>query len=139
MFASIKKVRCEKVEKIKEYLKDNVDVLKDMVSEVYSYNGYLEDYIYYENSEDFFENYFSSKSEVARAICFGKYNFSDEYVKFNAYGNLESVSEYDIESELIDGLDEIFDNWYDLYQNNQSSMYIDSEFEQLLEETVTLI
>lgn len=41
-------------EKVLNYLKENIEVLKDLVAECNCWNGSLEDYYYYENGEDFF-------------------------------------------------------------------------------------
>lgn len=57
----------------------------------------------YDFDEEFFDMAFEGKNpmEVARATYFGKINWNDEYIRFNGYGNLESVSEFDAE-EMID-------------------------------------
>jgi|GEM_PF-605812 len=52
----------------------------------------MDDYIY-DNDEDFFEEYFSTKDEAVRAVMYGDYNYSDDHVQFNGYGNLESFGE----------------------------------------------
>ena len=70
-------------EKILEKLKDNLsyEELKDMVYEVNCWNGYLDDLYYYENDEYFFEMMFENKvDEAVRAVCYGDYNYMDEYV-----------------------------------------------------------
>ena len=47
----------------------------------------------YGNDEDFFETFFSNNViDAVRAATYGEYNFSDNYVKFNGYGNLESFN-----------------------------------------------
>lgn len=47
----------------------------------------------FNNDEDFFNTFFDGKViEAVRAVSFGEYNYSDEYVKFNGYGNLESFN-----------------------------------------------
>ena len=33
--------------------------------------------------------------EAIRATYYGDYNYNDEYVKFNGYGNIDSYSEYE--------------------------------------------
>jgi hypothetical protein len=72
--------------------------------------------------EEFFNTYFSDPMEAARATFFGDIkSWSDEYIRFNGYGNLESVSAYDVDEEIEGYLEEIFDNpdtWED---------YIDDE------------
>lgn len=51
----------------------------------------------YSNDDEFFEIFFSGKViEAVRAISYGEYNYSDAYVKFNGYGNLESFSHFGV-------------------------------------------
>lgn len=46
----------------------------------------------YNNDEDFFETFFAGKPhQVAMAIGFGNYEFGADWVRFNGYGNLESI------------------------------------------------
>lgn len=47
----------------------------------------------YLNDEEFFEVFFNGKVlEAVRAVSYGDYNYSHEWVKFNGYGNLESFN-----------------------------------------------
>ena len=47
----------------------------------------------YDNDEYFFATYFENDTIGAvRAVSYGNYNYSHNYVKFNGYGNLESFS-----------------------------------------------
>ena len=80
--------------------------------------------------EEFFNVYFENNPmEAVRAAFFGKIeSWNDEYIKFNAYGNLESMSEYEVLGEIDYYLEEIFDNpdtWRD---------YIDDDDEDNEEE-----
>lgn len=69
-------------------------------SELLSINReYLEnigdlDHGIYENDEEFFEMFFqgSSVMEVVRAVHFGNYSYTDTYVKFDGYANLETTN-----------------------------------------------
>ena len=116
----------KKYESIIEYLKNNVDTIKELVSECNSWDGSLEDYYYYENDEDFFQTFFYNKvDEAVRAVCYGSYEYMDDYVRFNAYGNLDSCSEYQLEKELQDGVEEILDRWLELYSDNNVDTYDD--------------
>lgn len=75
--------------------------------------------------EEFFYTYFNDPMEAARATFFGEIeSWSDEYIKFNAYGNLESMSEHEVLGEIDDYLEEIFDN-PDTWEN-----YIDDDDEE---------
>ena len=119
------------IEKIKEYLLDNEDVLKEVVRELNSWDGCLDWLDYFENDEDFFETFFNGKiDEAVRAVCYGDYKYMDDYVKFNAYGNLESCNEYQLIDELKDSIDEIVDNLVEKYQH----LYLNNDLEELLEE-----
>ena len=118
-------------EEIENWLLANDDTeLIDIVRELNGYNGSFEDLQYYNNNEEFFNIYFEGKPmEVARAICYGEYNYCDDYVKFNAYGNLESANEYDIVNEIKDSLEEVIDELIENFMH----IYIHSDLEELLE------
>lgn len=113
------------MDELKEYLLENMEETKDLIRECNSWNGSLDFLDYWENSEWFFEECFHTKEEVARAICYGNYNYMDDLVKFNAYGNLESCSEYEFEEEIKDYIDEIsetiVENAHNIYFNNSST------------------
>ena len=53
--------------------------------------GYDDDRIYV-NDEDFFECYFSDTMSAIRAICYGEYSYTDDYVVFNGYANLDTFT-----------------------------------------------
>ena len=110
---------------------ENVSVkdLEYMVRECNSYDGSLEDYCYEINDEDFFNVHFTEPMEAVRAAYFGEYQYSDDYVRFNAYGNLKSVSTWDFEQELKDGKDEIVERYIEMLEDNSVS-----EYEHLFEE-----
>lgn len=70
------------------------------------------DKMLYEFTEDFFDMAFEGKEpiEICRATFFGKINnWNDEYIRFNAYGNLESLSEFDAVEEAEDYIEDIYD------------------------------
>lgn len=64
----------------------------------------------YDFDDEFFDTFFDSKAEVCRATVFGSVNYFDDYIKFNGYGNLESVSKHDAESLFEDSLEDIFEH-----------------------------
>lgn len=107
----------------------SVKDLEYMVRECKSYDGSLEDYCYEINDEDFFNVYFTEPMEAVRAAYFGEYKYSDDYVRFNAYGNLKSISTWDFEQELKDGTDEIIERYIEMLEDNSVS-----EYEYLFEE-----
>lgn len=94
--------------------------LREMVSEVNSWDSSLENLEYCENDDDFFNTFFSNNViEAVRAVSFGDYNYSDDYVRFDAYGNLESASEYEYYSELENYADEIAERYLDLVERGE--------------------
>lgn len=115
-----------------EKLKENSDIIGEMVRDVNSYNGHLEEFHWCRNDEEFYEIYFSSKEEVARAVYYGDYRFCDDYVRFNGYGNLETCTDYDRSYELIDNVEEIFDEWYELYLEDKICDLSDKEIMELI-------
>ena len=95
------------MKKLESYLLDNMDITGYMVREINAWGGYLE-YLEYFNMEELdfvLEDY--TPSEVASRIFYGDFNPNDEYFRFNAYANLESANEWDIEEEYRDHISEI--------------------------------
>ena len=99
---------------------DDVE-LQEMLYDCISYDGSFDWLDYQENDEHFFENYFKTKDDVARAICYGSYTYSDEFVKFNAYGNLESISRWGMQYEINENKEDIITHYLELYEANNVS------------------
>ena len=96
---------------IKGLLLNDLDTLKDIVRELNSWNACLDYLDVYNNDDEFFDMFFEGKpAELARAIYYGDFNYNDEYIKFNAYENLESLSEYEYEEMLEENIEEITEN-----------------------------
>ena len=95
---------------IKELLLNDMDTLRDVVRELDGWNNCLDYLNVYNNDEEFFDMFFEGRpAEVARAIYYGDFNYNDEYIKFNGYGNLETLSEYDYEELLKENVEEVID------------------------------
>ena len=95
---------------IKELLLNDMGTLRDVVRELDGWNGCLDYLNVYNNDEEFFDIFFANNpAEVARAIYYGDFNYNDEYIKFNGYGNLETLSEYDYEELLKENVEEVID------------------------------
>ena len=117
-----------KKNEIREYLLNNEDVLLDVVSELNSWNGCLDNLDFWENDEEFFNTFFDNPMEAIRATYYGNYNYNDDYVKFNGYGNIDSYSEYERIEEIKDNIDDIVENLVEYYYN----IYINEELENLI-------
>lgn len=109
----------ETLEQIKEMLLElGDDKLKDVAQNLHSYNGCLDYLDYWGNDNEFFDTFFQTKDEAVRAVCYGDYTYTDEYVIINAYGNCDSVSEMEYYSLLEDSVDDIADNLVELWDED---------------------
>ena len=99
----------EKFNKVKEYLlAHDDDELVEVVQAINSFNGELDFLQYWDNDEEFFNTFFyNDPMELARAIYYGDYNYSHDYVRFNGYGNLETTDRYGLVKECKYYIDEI--------------------------------
>lgn len=142
----------------KEFEKEMIDDL-DNDEKLDLYNQYCEnnndyDSMLYKNNDKFLKYIFDNNlkiiiSGLAKAIAYGDYKYSDEYVKVNGYGDLQSyynlneaLKDNFVDSELIDFITENknidFENLYIEYIDNtlkeaKKSMSKD-EFSEALKE-----
>ena len=96
-----------------------IEDLKEMVSEVFNYDGMLEELYYYYNNENFFEKYFQQKYEVAGAICYGDYRYNDTYVKFDGYMNLYSISASEYEELIKKNAEKILETYIEYVKDGR--------------------
>lgn len=110
--------------------------LIELVSECNAWNGCMENLQVYGFDEDFFDNFFhNNPMEAARATFYGDVNWYDELIRFNVYGNLESLSEAQYEEELEYCRTEILDNALELYKDGCIDVNYDIQalFDEYLE------
>ena len=79
------------IEQLKE--KSKIDLLN--IHNDYCSEQNMDDFIY-SNDSEFFEMFFSNPEDLLRAALYGPYEYNDEYVVFNGYGNLDSFEEYSL-------------------------------------------
>lgn len=119
------------MEKIINYLLENTEELEDVVRELNSWNGSLEHLEAYPNDEDFFNTFYSHDvAEAVRAALYGNYNFNDDYVGFDGYGNLVSFNY----SEYVDELKSEVEDIVELLLEYHNNIYISDELVDLIEE-----
>ena len=93
---------------LKDYLLENVEELARLVNDINSYNGTLEHLVVFDNDEEFFKLFYQDKPlEAVRAALYGRYNYNDEYVKFDGYENLESLNQWEYEELLRSNVDDV--------------------------------
>ena len=92
----------------------NFYIAYDLICAINDYDNSVEDLYYYYNDDDFFSMAFGTNVlDAVRAVCYGDYKYSDDYVKFNAYGNLISANQYELMS------------LYDLYKEDIADKIIE--------------
>lgn len=95
--------------------KNNFEEVMDIIISINSHDESLSYLEYYYNDEDFFNIYFGINTiDAVRAVCFGDYNYSDDFVRFNGYGNLESACQYEVMMEYDENKEEIADRIIEL-------------------------
>ena len=121
------------LDEIKNYILENVN-LNELCREISLYSGIYSDVMYYENDDDFFVTFYSDDvMEAVRAVCYGEYTFTDDYVRIDAYGNLQSASELEVEEELSGYVDDFIMNLLD-DKDMRNSIDIDSTLKQMLDD-----
>ena len=104
---------------------NETEKLMAMVQEVNSWNGELEYLDIWENDGEFFHRFFNSNPmEVARAIQYGDYNYHDDYVTFDIYGNLVSYADYQVGELLIYCEAEIIESYNELVKDGSIEDYL---------------
>ena len=120
------------MENIKNYLLKYVDELGDLITEINSIDNSLEYLEYWNNDDEFFNTFFSNNpTEAVRSAYYGNYNYCDEYVRFNGYGNLESFNKWQLEREYKEYIDDITKS---LIEHYQKISICDKELIKLIEE-----
>ena len=104
-------------EEIKNYLLNHVDEIGDIIIEINSIDGSLDFLEYWNNDEEFFNTFFyNNPMEAVRSSYYGDYNYCDNWVKFDGYGNLKSVNDYGLENEYKDYIEDITKSLIEHYQ-----------------------
>jgi hypothetical protein len=117
---------------LRSYLLENMEELKSLVWDINSWNGSLEYLEVWENDEYTINEIFTNPYEALRSSYYGGYNINDDYFKFNAYGNIESLNNYDYEEELKDNIEEIIEALLEVYNH----LDINEELWDLIENTL---
>ena len=119
---------------LKDYMVAEVTVgeLKELVYACNSWNGSLDHLRVEDNDEEFFSIFFSANvMEAVRAVTFGNYNYNDDYVMFNGYGNLETMDSYDYDKLLVESKEEIIDAAIDNLAESEVMDILDIDEEYL--------
>lgn len=99
--------------------KYNVEQLAEIVREVNSWDGSLEDFEYYEMEQLDELLHSVEPTEILRMAHFGDFNWNDEMVTIDGYGNLVSISYYEFQAELESNHDEIVERYNELVEDGE--------------------
>ena len=114
------------MEKIKEYLKDLDDGTLIQHYNTMCQEHDMDRYIF-DNDEDFFTEMFGQDViKAVQATQYGDYRYSDHYVVFNGYANLDS---FNYGSDYID-----IDELAEFISDNPDAFDYDGDLMELLEE-----
>lgn len=88
-----------------------IENLLEMVHEINAYNGSMENLELYDM--DMFDDIMNGfePMDIALKSHFGNFNPNDEFFRFDGYANLESLSEYELEDELLNYENEIINEY----------------------------
>ena len=90
----------EKLQIVKDWLESVTDGELFTLWNEYARENNPDDEIF-ENDEYFFDEvYGRDVMGAVRAISFGDYTYSNEYLQFNGYGNIESFDGYEIKDKI---------------------------------------
>lgn len=107
---------------MKTVIKNTIEAITDYLNEldnnelVSIHNEYCQSQNYadneiYNNDEEFFNMFFEGKVlDAVRAVSYGEYNYSNDYVIFNGYGNLESFNNPSAHVDISEIANDILEN-----------------------------
>lgn len=115
---------------IKEHPVISFQIARDMNK----YSKTLNKFNIWKNNEEFFDLFYKNNilGAIKATFC-GKYNFTDKYVKIDTNGNIESISNFDIESEINYWSSNIVNTLLNNYNEYKEYVDIPEEFVVLIE------
>ena len=94
-----------------------VEQLDLMVREMNGWDESFDHLAVYENDDVFLQIFFENRVvDAVRAVSYGDYNYMDEYVRFDGYGNIESLTECEWHRELEDEADDIVEQYLEMVE-----------------------
>lgn len=103
-------------------------------NEYCEYKLYTDDMIWHNDAFTINECFFNNSFGALKSMFYGGYNPNDEFFKFDHYGNLESIDQY----EIFDYID-IKEIVYEIYENPYNYVdYVNFLTDQYIENIETL-
>lgn len=108
----------------------NFESIFEVVQAINCYNGNLDYLAFMSNDDEFFDVcFFNDPMGAVRVTQYGDYHYMDDYVLFNAYGNLDSYNDYEAMNEFREYKEEIANEIFELYDVDE---YIRNIVENLI-------
>ena len=129
-------MREQTIVSMRTFLEENAEERLNVCRNINSYDGSM-DFCDTQDLEDIAS--YMDAYELARAIIYGNVRNIKNEVRFNGYGNLESVDSYDLEKESANYISEIIDfidsnGFLNIYCNELEEIYNENEAEEEEEE-----
>ena len=102
------------------------DQMVQLNNEYCDQQNYPDDQIYSNDANFFADVYGGDVMEAVRAVSYGDYNYSHDWVKLNGYGNLESMNVID-EDDLCESIDTIAEEVADNFHNYDHLFDLDKD------------
>ena len=119
------------MEKIREYLLNDEELLIGIVRDINSYNGSFETIVPYDNDEYTINDLFENNAYNFMERCqYGNYSIQDDYFTFDTLGHIYSCNWDDIVEETICYIDEIIEELLSIHND----LYVDEELSELIKE-----
>lgn len=112
--------------RLKEYDEYSFENVIAMLFEINGYSGEFEDLIAYEFDEYILDELFANVYDAVTRMDTKNFNVYDDYVKFNNYGNLITLSESEYENEIEDYKNDILETYLEYV--NSGNLKNDSDF-----------
>jgi hypothetical protein len=119
------------MESVKEYLLNNEKELLNVINEINSLNGDLDNLNFMPLNEETINEQFDTPWEAMNAVKYGEVNFNDDVFRFEADGNITSFSEYEMIEECKDYIDDVISCLEDCYYK----LDISDNLTELIEES----
>ena len=117
------------MERIREYLLNEEEILIDIVRDINAYNGSFETIVSYDNDEYTINDLFGSNAYDFMERCeYGNYSIQDDYFTFDTLGHIYSCNWDDIVEETIYYIDEIIEELLFIHKD----LCIDEELRELI-------
>ena len=107
-----------------------VETLQYMASEVNGWDGSLENLAYYEMDQ--FNELMSGQDPefIAHRVFFGNFNPTHDYFRFDGYGNIETISNWELERVMEDWADDIVERYKELSEEGVVDGYLLDELDE---------